>query len=75
MERISSFIPNPSYHNDDRRMSRVSMDQEMLSLVEEVKIKCDKEKKTAINTMINFLKRKHQASLKSIINIYIELDH
>ena len=63
-DRISSFIPNPRHDNDDRRMSRVPMDQEVLSLVEEVRVKCDKEKKTALNTMINFLKRKHQARIQ-----------
>ena len=65
MDRISSFIPNHE-DVDDRRMSRQSHSgQDVMMVVEEVRAKCEMEKKSAVTSMMNFMKRKCQREILS----------
>ena len=65
MDRISSFIPNHE-DVDDRRMSRQSHSgQDVMMVVEEVRAKCELEKKSAVTSMMNFMKRKCQREILS----------
>ena len=66
MDRISSFIPNHEDVVDDRRMSRKSHSgQDVMMVVEEVRAKCELEKKSAVTSMMNFMKRKCQREILS----------